>query len=128
MPNRALRCDFIGGSDARIIMGGPARAVAKQAQMRAEAGREDRPLGGATKDPSRRWCQAITGRIPIGWYVVAVCYATAGILLGWAPWNVLLLLLLFPIRNNRVRFYEFRTVAAKESMRSRQSRKLGGSL
>ena len=124
MPNRALRCDFIGGSDARIIMGGPARAVGKQAQMRAEAGREDLPLGVATKEPNRRWYEAVTVRI----HVVAVCYTTAAILLGWAPWNVLLLLLLLPVRNKRVRFYEFRTVAAKESMRSRQSRRPGGSL
>jgi hypothetical protein len=28
-------------------------------------------------------------------YPVAVCYATAVILLGWYPWNFLLILLLF---------------------------------
>ena len=63
--------------------------------MRADVEREDLPLGVATKDPSRRWHEAITGRMPIGWHVVAVCYATAVIFLGWWPWNSLLLLLLF---------------------------------
>ena len=95
MPNRTLRCDFIGGSDARIIMAGPARALGKQAQMRAEACREDPPLRATTKDPTRRWYETITG----------------------------LLLLLFPIRNKRVRFFAFRSVAAKEAMRWRESRR-----
>ena len=38
--------------------------------------------------------KAMTGRMPLGWYLVAVCYATAVILLGWYPWNFLLILLL----------------------------------
>jgi hypothetical protein len=76
-----------------------------------------------TEDLNRRWYETITGRMPIDWHVVAVCYATAAIFLGWWPWNFLLLLLPFPIRNKRVRFYGFRTVAAKESMRSRMSYK-----
>ena len=33
--------------------------------------------------------------MPLGWYLVAVCYATVAILLGWYPWNVLLIWLLF---------------------------------
>jgi hypothetical protein len=44
---------------------------------------------------NRRWHETITGGIPLGWYVVAVCYATVVILLGWYPWNYLLILLLF---------------------------------
>ena len=39
--------------------------------------------------------KTMTGRMPVGWYLVAVCYATAVILLGWYPWNFLLILLLF---------------------------------
>ena len=39
--------------------------------------------------------KTMTGRMPLGWYLVAVCYATAVILLGWYPWNFLLILLLF---------------------------------
>jgi hypothetical protein len=93
--------------------------------MRANVEREDLPFSVATKDPNRRWYEAITGRMPIGWRVVAVCYATAAILLGWWPWSFFLLLLLFPIRNKRVRLYAFRTVAAKESMRRNESYRRG---
>jgi hypothetical protein len=93
--------------------------------MRADLEREDLPFNVARKDPSRRCYEAITGRMPIGWHVVAVCYATTAILLEWWLWNFLLLLLLFPIRNKRVRFYAFRTVAAKESMRWSDSHRRG---
>jgi hypothetical protein len=44
---------------------------------------------------NRCWHETITGGIPFGWYLAAVCYATAAILLGWYPWNFLLILLLF---------------------------------
>jgi hypothetical protein len=88
--------------------------------MRAEGEREGLPPVVAIKDLNRL-------RIPIGWHVVTVCYATAVILLGWWPWNLFLLLLLFPIRNERVRFYAFPTVAAKESMRRRESKGRGSS-
>jgi len=44
---------------------------------------------------NRHWHTAITGRMPPGWYLVAVCYATVTILLGCYPWNVLLIWLLF---------------------------------
>jgi len=33
--------------------------------------------------------------MPLGWYIVAITYATVSIVLGWLPWNVLLILLLF---------------------------------
>ena len=93
--------------------------------MRADVEREHLPFSVATKDLNRRWYEAVTGRTPIGWRVVAVCYATAAILLGWWPWNFLLLLLLFPIRNKLLRFYAFRMVAAKELMRWRESYRCG---
>ena len=95
--------------------------------MRHEVEREDLSFSVATQDPNWRWYEFITGRMPIGWRVVAVCYATAAILLGWWPWNFLLLLLLFPIRNKRVRFYAFCTAAAKESMRWGESYSCGSS-
>jgi hypothetical protein len=86
---------FIGGSDDQIIMGDDEGGLLQLwRDMGREVEREGLPLGVATKDP---------GRMPIGWHVVAICYATAAILLGWWPWNFLLLLLLFPIRNTRVR-------------------------
>ena len=96
-------------------------SYAPRRDMRAEVERDDFPLSIAPKDPTRRRRRAITCRMPILWHVVAVCYAAAAIFLGWWPWNFFLLLLLFPIRNKRVRFYAFRTVAAKESMRRRES-------
>jgi hypothetical protein len=118
---------FVGGSDARIIMGSdePARLRRLWRNMRAEVERQDVPFGVASEDPSRRWYEALTGRMPGGWHVVAVCCATAAIFLGWWPWNFLLLLLLFPIRNKRLRFYAFRAVAAKEWMRWKQSHRRG---
>ena len=126
---------FVGGSDARIIMGNDeAGLIQLWREKRGEVEPEDLSgnlivqLGLATEELNRRWYEAITGRMPIGWHVVAVCYATAAILLGWWPWNFLLLLLLFPIRNKRVRFYAFRTVAAKESMRWRESHRRGSPL
>ena len=116
---------FIGGSDARIFIGDDKAALFRVwRDMRHEFERTDL-LGVATKDTSRRWYEAITGWMPIRWHGVAVCYATTAIFLGWWPWNFLLLLLLFPIRNKRVRFYAFRTVAAKESMRKRASYSCG---
>jgi hypothetical protein len=76
----------------------------------------DQPVA-AIQDPNRR----ITGRVPRGLYVAAVCSVTAVILLVSWPSGLLALLLLFPIRNERVRFYAFPTVAAKESIRRRES-------
>jgi hypothetical protein len=79
---------FLGTSDRRIIWDddepGPLQLWR---DMRAKVEREDLPPGVSTKDA--------TGRMPTSWRVVAVCYATAAILLGWWPWNFLLLLLLF---------------------------------
>jgi hypothetical protein len=93
--------------------------------IRSGIERDDLPVRVPTKDLNRCWYEAITGRISLGWHVTAVCYATAAILLvGW-PWSFLLILLLFPIRNERVRFYAFPTVAAKESMRRRESKGRG---
>ena len=60
-------------------------------------------------DPTedQRWYQSITGRLPLGLYSFAVCYAIVAILLGWWRWNFLLLLLLFPIKNRRLRVFAF---------------------
>jgi hypothetical protein len=76
------------GSDVEVIMADePASALWVE--------RNVLPFGAATKDPHRRWYEVITGRMPICSYLVAVCYVTAVILLGWLPWNSLLILLLF---------------------------------
>jgi hypothetical protein len=91
--------------------------------MRAEVERDDLPLGVATRDPNRRWYEA-TGRTPIA----AFCYWTAAIYLGWWPWSFLLLLLLFPIGNRRVRFYAFPTTRSNGPVQPRGSRTRGSSL
>ena len=46
-------------------------------------------------EEQNRWHETITGRLPLGCYIVAITYATVSILLGWWPWNILLILLLF---------------------------------
>ena len=46
-----------------------------------------------TEEQNRQ--KTIIGRMPLGWYIVAITYATLSILLGWWPWNILLILLLF---------------------------------
>jgi hypothetical protein len=106
MPNQFSRRNCIRGSDARIAI------------------YRDQPLAGM-QDPNC-WYWTITDRVPWGLYVAAVCCATAVILVvsSW-PWGFLLMLLLFPIRNERVCFYAFPTVAARESMRRRESYRRG---
>jgi|SRR6516225_12489670 hypothetical protein len=62
----------------------------------------------STGDLNPRWYKTVTGRMTISWYSVAVCYATFVILLGWLPWNALLILLLFS-NSERLRFGTFET-------------------
>jgi hypothetical protein len=64
------------------------------------------PITGAssqapTTGPTLRWCERITGRMAVGWYILALCCATAVILLGWWPWNLLLILPLFLCGSSR---------------------------
>jgi hypothetical protein len=125
----ANRQTFIRGSDARIIMGDDESPLLRfWRDICAKIEGKDPPLGVASNHPKRRWYEAITGRMPIGWNVVAVSCATAAILLGWWPWNFLLLLLLFPIRNNRVRFCVFRTSRSNGPMEARVFCTRGSSL
>src|SRR5262245_9075644 len=102
------RC-FVSGSDARIIMGKDAAALLRlRPEGREEVERADlsgnliAPLAVATRNLNRRWYEAIAGGVPLGWYIVTVCYATTVISLGWYPWNFLLVGLLFLIRNKRL--------------------------
>ena len=135
VPNQMHRRHFIGGSDARIVMGDDQTALPRLwREKRSDVERGDRsdnliiPLGLATENLNRRWYEAIAGGVPLGWYIVTVCYAIAVISLGWWPWNFLLLLLLFPIRNKRARFYGFRTTRSNGPMRPRMSCTHGSSL
>jgi hypothetical protein len=97
-------CRFIGGSDARIVMGGDETSFLRLWLEKSGDLEPNDP-----EDLNRRWYEAITSRIPTGLHIVAVCYVTAVILLGWLPWNVLLLLPLFLGKNGHLRFREFET-------------------
>ena len=87
-----------GSADRLYLIGGPASHIPPietetillelWREMSRRADRDD-PM----EEQNRQ--KTITGRMPLGWYLVAVCYATAVILLGWYPWNFLLILLLF---------------------------------
>lgn len=100
----------VGRSDERIAGEDQTILPRLWREMRGEIARDylsdnlEVPRGAAIEDLNWRSCGAVTGRMPIGWHIVAVCYATAVILLGTPPWNVLLILLLLPGGNNRLRF------------------------
>jgi hypothetical protein len=80
-----------------------------------------------TEDLNQRWYGCVTGRRCPGRYIVALCYATSVILLGWWPWNVLLILPALLSRNhNHVRFSVFAT--PEESVGSNLFCLRGGSL
>jgi hypothetical protein len=109
-PINAYRRRFIGGSDARIIMGADEGALIRLWREKRSALESEDPsgnlvvqLGLATRDLNRRWRGAIARGVPFGWYIVTVCYAIAVISLGWYPWNFLLVGLLFLIRNKPLR-------------------------
>ena len=70
MPNQASRRFFIGGSDARIIMGGDEEALVRLwKEKRGEVEPEDLSgnlvvqLGVVTEGLNRRWYEANTGRV-----------------------------------------------------------------
>jgi hypothetical protein len=81
---------FVGGSDARIIMCDDEAALLrlwqeKRGEPEDPSGNLIVELGATTRGLNRRWYERITHRMPIGRYIVAVCYATAVILLGCGP-------------------------------------------
>jgi predicted phage-related endonuclease len=70
MPNQSTRRDFIGGSDARIIMGNDETALVRLwREKRGEIEPEDLSgnllvqLGLATEELNRRWYEANTGQV-----------------------------------------------------------------
>ena len=70
MANQLTRRDFIGGSDARIIMGNDEAALIRLwREKRGEIEPEDLSgnlvvqLGAATEDLNRRWYEANTGQV-----------------------------------------------------------------
>jgi hypothetical protein len=120
---------FAGSSDVRIILGlNKVLLLRFWWDIRAEVERAVLALNVATEVFNRRSYEAITGRMPIGWYLAAVGYATVAILLGWWPWNFLLLLVLFANRNKRGGFYAFPATRPNGPMRPRESYTRGSSL
>ena len=97
-----------GSADRLYLIGGPASHTPpietetillelwREMSRRAD---RDNP----TEEQSRRWHETITGRMPLGWYIVAILYATVDILLGWWPWNILLILVLLLNRDEVLR-------------------------
>ena len=134
LSDSGMRRYFIARSNTRIIMGDDESALARPwREKRGEVEPEDRSghlivqRGLATEDLSRRWYGCITGRMSSRRYIVAFCYATAVIFLGWWPWNILLILPVLPSRyHNPLRFSAF--VQAEESVRSKVFCGRGGSL
>jgi hypothetical protein len=127
----ADRRHFIGSSDARIIMGNDKDALLQLWPEKRGLVLDDRSglvvgFGSSTEDFKRRGYDAITGRMPISWSVIARCYATAAILLASWPWNFLLLLLLF--LSNRVPFHALRTTRSDGPERAGASGTCGGPL
>jgi hypothetical protein len=112
-------------SGAQITSGDTA-LIPHWRQKRRAAELEGRS-GNPGEDLNRWWYEHITGRMPVGWYIVVLCYATAVILVGWWPWNILLTLPVLPSRNhNLLRFKVF--VTPEESVRSKVFCERGGSL
>ena len=108
---------FIGGSDARIITGDDEAALLRLwREKRGEVEPEER---------SENWRKTITGRMPVGRYIVTLCYATAVFFLGWWSWNILQILPALP-RSNPLGFSAF--VPPEESVRSKVFCGRGGSL
>jgi hypothetical protein len=121
--NFADRPYCIGGFDSRFIMGDGQTILSrlwceKRRDVEREGLADNLPIspGLATAQLNRRWYQGITGRMPAGSYVLAVCYATAVVYLASLPWSVLLILLLLPRRNERLGFHEFETCKRGSSL------------
>jgi hypothetical protein len=92
---------FIGGSDARIVMladEGTSNHDACRIQHWKEKSRkaERTDPQNEPQNLNRHWHARVSGGLPLRWHVVAVCYWTIVILLGWYPWNILLMLLALP--------------------------------
>lgn len=96
-----LRRRFIGGSHAPIILAADEGASDNDAGRGLHWGEKRRNAEQANphypqQNLDHHWYSAIITEMPLMWHVVAVCYWTIVILLGWYPWNILLMLLSLP--------------------------------
>jgi hypothetical protein len=90
-----LRRGFAGGSHAPIIIAADEGASDNDARRDLhweEKGRRADPHN-PRQNLDQHWYSVIVIGLPLLWHVVAVCYWSIVILLGWYPWNILLMLL-----------------------------------
>ena len=108
---------FIGGSDARIIMGDDETALLRLwREKRGDV--EPRDLSNG------RWYGVDTGQVPFGPNIGALFYATPVFLLGCLPRNIILILLRFLNRNKRLRFGALDKVSSNQLVQSRPQERL----
>jgi hypothetical protein len=94
------RQHFLAVSNPRIIMGADeatnhdACCVQRSGEKGRMAERADQY--NPPQNLNQHWYASITGGMPLGWYIVAVCCGTIVILLGLYPWGILLVLLSLP--------------------------------
>jgi hypothetical protein len=109
------RHHFIGRSDARVITG-----TNEAPPLRRENRGYVEP-----KDPSNgRWYGVDTGQVPFGPDIGGLFYATAVFLLGCLPRNILLILLRFLNRNERLRFGALDKASSNQLVQSRPQERL----
>ena len=107
---------FVGGSDARIIMGDDEAALIRLWRERCR----DVEL----EDLSNcRWYAASTGQEPLGSNIGALSFETVGSLLGRLLRNILIGLRLRS-RNKRLRFSAFDGVSSNQLVRSKPQGRL----
>jgi hypothetical protein len=103
---------FIGGSDARVIVGtDEAPLLWLWREKRVDVELEDLL--------NRRCYGANTGQAPMGSNIGDLFYATAVVFLSWLPRNILRILLRFLSRNKCLRFRAFDKVSSNQLDRSR---------
>ena len=105
------RRHFIGGSDARVIMG-----IDEAPLLPHDVKLEDLS--------NHRWYEANTGQGPMGSTNGAPFYPTAAFFVRLLPRNILLILLVFLSRNKRLRFSAFDGVSSNRLVRSKPQGRL----
>jgi hypothetical protein len=88
---------LIGASDARIVIGTDETMRDPNACRDEHSGEPDpADLKNSPRNLNRHWYAAITGGMPLRWYIAALCCGTIVILLGWYPLSIVLILLSLP--------------------------------
>jgi hypothetical protein len=110
------RRHLIGGSHARVIIGGDEAAPLR-------LGREKR--GDESEDPLKCGCYgANAGRVPVGSNIEALFYANAAFFLGRLLRRIVQILLRFVSRNKRLRDSALDPVSSNQLVPSRPQERL----